>query len=181
MVCPKALFNLFCVFILFLVVTKKPKSLFDLVLSEEDSLVSTHHDRSDSDEGSFLETFFGENEAIPYGFDRENDCLFIATGSIEVSDCTRKQPIKELFVRNIVAFKNGTEVTKMTQPYGNNSVLKDRSFRIDAKAYDEYTQVALIILSDMKSQGRQYIIGKPLFDGWMDKSCYRDYKAFIEG
>jgi len=156
--------------------TKRPKSLFESLSQEDEEEPKSPIYLTVSSKPEDREAFF-ENSDSPIGFDSTTDVFLLdprVRCDLPISD---EQQVQKWFARSLCSFKNGTEVTKICGPWGEDNVLHEHYVHIKKKIYQANGELQFVAI---ELKGREYLLSRLFFDGWMDSVCMKVYIDFVK-
>jgi len=75
---------------------------------------------------------------------------------------------RNIFARHIRAYNYGVALKKHSAPYGELGVLNNQSFTIEKKIYNTQSDLAFVIVKEVSSPYREFMIEPAFFNGWLN-------------
>ena len=152
--------------------------------SSSSSLSSTSSSSSDEIEndhendqlGEFMGAYF---DKIPFVCDPLTDYFVLDKGE-EDSDSSDDTEVENmtLFSRNLKSYPRFSTVRKCYGPWGNGSILRNRSFTLLNRVFGSNGDVMYIHLRTDDTEMTSVLVDPYFFSGWMDNAAQKTYEQF---
>ena len=131
------------------------------------------------DEKDQLDEFMGAYfDKIPFICDPGYDCFVLDKG--EDSDSSDDSEVENmtLFSRNLKSYPRFSTVRKCYGPWGNGSILRNRTFTLLNRVFGSDGDVMYIHLRTDDMEQTSVLVGACFFTDWMDKAAQQTYEHF---
>lgn len=87
---------------------------------------------------------------------------------LHVTIFAKRDSQRNIFARHIRAYNYGIALNKHSAPYGELGVLNNQSFTIEKKIYNTQSDLAFVIVKEVSSPYREFMLEPAFFNGWLD-------------